>query len=657
MSDEFQPRVAVRDVTAILRVRVAVTDFQFDASIMEQPEFVMETRVVFRCQQFGGRPLETSWYICRSFGEFQGLDAQLRRAFPLLMANIRPPRVHKRRSFFRLHKRQSFLTRRCDELNAYLSKLLETSSMRLSRFVDPRAPLVLRYFCDYDQGFGRGTVAFQANPLESCVLCLDHIAAAESPLQPHVRSQSQSTTQRVSLDEDGRLAFDQVADADASVRLQEWELKQQRELRQEWRSGRMRSAGSRYDELEANLLDDRARNMAMCPKFECACQYSSFHVTHNKMTRILRQRGFRQLYRPQTEGATALYCILYQLQQYNDLDKRLYDALTGFPAKDDADGSAHAQLSQGVAILRQALANYGLLHIYALEAPFQTMAVELKKKLHELKSRHHQRMGAVELQLLSTMLDLSITLITNDHEGTEQLITPLEGLQPIRHGGRIALTLGYILPTVFNVNGFYLLAAEQEDDADEGPRSRSRTRSRPMSFREIQDAKLAGKAAARTGGLPTTAVEAQKTDESVMVMLDPGTRRRLWLGVEEMDRCLIALIDEQMRSELAWLQPYDHDVAETLNKALLDAVWDDCQHNPNLFHLFQRQARQFGKARTSASFFFQYLEVAFGMEGAAYLVDFLLHVLPEEELRKQLLRARWFRVRRYLVRRVSAPAR
>lgn len=661
MSDELQ-RVAVRDVTAILRVAVRVTGFQFDASIMEQPEFTMETCVVFRCQQFGGRPLETSWQICRSFGEFQGLDAQLRRAFPLLMANIRSPRVHKRRSLFRLHKRESFLARRCEELNAYLAKVMETSSMRLSRFVDPRAPLVLRYFCDYDQGFGRGAVEFQANPLESCVLCLDHIAAAESPSQqpPYSQSQSNISTRRGSLDEDGKLAFDQVADADASVRSQEWELKQQRELRQEWRSGRLRSAASRYDELEANLLDDRARNMAMCLKFECACQYSSFHVTHNKMTRILQQRGFRQLYRPQTEGATALYCILYQLQQYNDLDKRLYDALTGFPAtKDDADGSAHEQLRQGVAVLRQALANYGLLHIYALETPFKTTAVELKKKLHELKSKHHHRMGAVELQLLSTMLDLSITLITNDHEGTEQLITPLEGLKPIRHGGRISLTLGYILPTVFNINGFYLLAAEQEDEADQQDplsRSRTRTRSRPMSFRELQDAKL--EAVAVDLGPPGMAVEVQK-DESIAatVPLDPGSRRRMWLGVEEMDRCLIALIDELMRSELTWLRPFDHDVAETLNKALLDAVWDDCQHNPSLFHLFQRQARQFGKARTSAHFFFQYLEVAFGLEGAAYLVDFLLHVLPEEDLRKQLLRARWFRVRRHLVRRVSAPAR
>lgn len=645
MSDELRG-VAVRDVTAILRVSVAVAGFQFDSSIMEHPEFLLATRVVFQCQQFGGRALETSWQSYRSFPEFQGLDAQLRATFPLLMASIHPPRVHKRRAFFRLHTRQSFLTRRCDELNAYLSKLLETSSLRLSRFVDPRAPLVLRYFCNYDAGFGRGGVAFQANPLESCVLCLDHIAAAESSESHH----PQALSHRPSTDEDRKLAFDQVADADASVRSQEWELKQQHELRQQWRSERLRSAVSRYDELEANLLDDRARNMAMCLRFECSCQYSSVHVTHNKMTRILQQRGFRQLYRPQTEGATALYCVLYQLQQFNNLDKRLYDALTGVPAK-GAD-AAHEQLTQGVGILRQALANYGLLHIYALEAQFRTSAVELKKKLHELKSRHQHRMGAMELLLLSTMLDLEITLITNDHEGTEQRIEPMDGLKPIRLGGCISLTLGYILPTIFNVNGFYLLAAEIQDA---NMFLRTRPRSRPMSFRELQDARLKDD----TG---LAAVEEHKDGEdqiaatAVVQKQDPIIRRRMWLGVEEMDRCLIALIDEQMRSELTYLQPFDHDVAETLNKAILDAVWDDCQHNPSLFHLFQRQARQFGKARTSASFFFQYLEVAFGMEGAAYLVDFLLHVLPETELRKQLLRARWFRVRRHLTKRVSPAA-
>uniref|UniRef100_K3WDJ7 PX domain-containing protein n=1 Tax=Globisporangium ultimum (strain ATCC 200006 / CBS 805.95 / DAOM BR144) TaxID=431595 RepID=K3WDJ7_GLOUD len=618
-------RVSVRDITAILRVAISVDSFQYDASIMEQPEFLISTLVVFQCQQFGGKQLQTQWRIFRTFDEFQGLDTQLRATFPLLMANIKPPRVHRRRTFFRVSKRKSFLARRCNELNEYLQRLLATSTMRLSRFLDPRAPLVLRCFCNFDAGFGR-VLAFQTNQYESCVLCLDHVA--------------DDTIERKSVAD--RHALSQVADVDASVKSQEWELQQQQMLREQWRTERLRS-GSRYDALEANLLDDRARNLTMCLKFECSCQYSSFHMTHNKMSRILQQHGYHQVYRPLEGGATALYCVLYRLQQFNDLDKRLHDALTGFPEKGD---TTHEQLTRGVEILRHALANYGLLHTHALEVEFRMNAVDLKKKLHEFKSRHQHRVGAMELVLLATMLDLSIELITNDHDGTTQRIEPLsqDGMwTPIRLGGRIHLTLGYILPTIFNVNGFYLLA-EPVAERSRAVGTVTDERSRPSSVVNLSDNE--------------SIVTGAAISESIVAapaMLDLETRRRMWLGVEEMDRCLIEVIDAQMRSDLAWIGArfFDHDVAETLNKAILDAVWDDCQHNPNLFHLFQKQARQFGKSRTSAHFFFQYLEVAFGMEGAAYLVDFLLHVLPEEELRKQLLRARWFRVRRHLTKRVA----
>lgn len=641
MDDGEETSVAVRDITAILRVAVNVAGFQFDASIMEHPEFLIATRVVFQCRQFGGRALETHWKVYRSFHEFQGLDAQLRAAFPLMMVNIRPPRVHKRRTLLRLHKTRKFLGRRCQELDAYLAALLNNSSLRLSRFMDPRAPLVLRCFCNFDAGFGRGGVAFQPNQLESCVLCLDNVSETRESL----------ADQR---------ALDQVADADAAVKSQEWELQQQQLQRERWRHERLRSAGSRYDELEANLLDDRARNMAMCLKFECACQYSSFHVTHNKMARILQQRGLKQVYKPREGGATALFCVLFRLQQYNDLDKRLYDAMTGFHAK-GADDARHEQLAQGVAVLRQAVANYGLLHVHALEAHLRTSAVELKKKLHAFKAKHHHRVGALELLLLSTMLDLSISLVTNDHEGTEQRIEPLgAGLQPIRRGGRVHITLGYILPTIFNVEGFYLLA--ESAAPDELPRVLSWRAHQAVGDSTQEPKPLIG--VVRDSFDLAERWEEDDEDESGEDEMDAETRRqrrwqrrrrRMWLGVEEMDRCLIEAIDAQLRSELAGLAPFDHDVAEALNKAILDAVWDDCQHNPNLFHLFQRQARQFGKARTSATFFCQYLEVAFGAEGAAYLVDFLLHVLPEEELRKQLLRARWLRLRRQLVKRVSPP--
>lgn len=634
--------VAVRDITAILRVSVRVTGFQFDPSIMEHPEFLLATRVVFQCRQCGGRALETHWQVYRSFHEFQGLDAQLRHAFPLLMHVIHAPRVHKRRTLLRLHKTRTFLHRRSQELDAYLSALLGVSSLRLSRFLDPRAPLVLRCFCNFDVGFQRGRVAFQPHPLESCVLCLDSVA------EPSPRASQPQF-----------LALDTVADADAAVKSQESELQQQQRMRARWRAERTRASGSRYDELEANLLDDHARNMAMCVKFECACQYSSLHVTHNKMARILQQRGLRLAYRPRdgTVGATALACVLVKLQEYNDLDKRLFDAMTGFSATSSA---VDAQLAQASAVLRHALAHYGLLYVHVLEAHMRTSAVELKKALHAFKSPHQHRVGALELLLLTAMLDLSITLVTNDHNGSTQHLEPLPGLAPIRTGGRIHVTLGYILPTIFNVNGVYVLA--EQAPGDELPRVLSSRAHQAVgdSTHELNAGEADDKDARVVSMSDEADDEDDEDDATSCGAMDAETRRhrrrrRMWLGVDEMERELIAAIDAQLSSDLAWLAPFDHDVAETLNKAILDAVWDDCQHNPNLFHLFQRQARQFGKARTSASFFCQYLEVAFGVEGAAYLVDFLLHVLPGEELRKQLLRARWLQVRRQLLERVSPP--
>ncbi|KAF4324300.1 hypothetical protein BBO99_00000219 [Phytophthora kernoviae] len=317
------------------------------------------------------------------------------------------------------------------------------------------------------------------------------------------------------------------------------------------------------------------------------------------------------------------------LQQFNDLDKRLYDALTGFPPTKDNRGQGngalaheasdalannHLQLSVGVELLRQTLANYGLLHVHTLERHFRTSAVDLKKKLHEFKSRRMLRVGALELVLLATMLDLSILLITNDHEGSEQQILPLPGLRSIRQGGRISLALGYILPTLVCVNGFYLLAERQL--------------LAPGIMLDV------------------------KSEEALQ--LTERQRRCMWQGVDEMDRRFMVEIERTLSNGTdTFALAFDFDMADSLNSAILDAVWDDCQHNPNLFYLFQRQARQFGKGRTTARFFMQYLEVAFGLDGASYLVDFLLHVLPEQDLRKQLLHERWMRLHRQLSKRVS----
>ncbi|EEY56942.1 uncharacterized protein PITG_10485 [Phytophthora infestans T30-4] len=572
-------RLAVHDVTAILQVRVHIDGSQFDSSLMTQPEFLLATRVVFRSVRHGGTQLQASWRVFRSFHEFQGLDAQLRHAFPQDMKLLAPPPPHRRRTWLRRHRSAKFLAKRCAELNDYLERLLSSSHLRLTRFLDPRAPLVLRCFCNFDVGLITAETTVLPNQFESCVLCLDY------------RDRDEDAKGRMN----GTMGTVDSSDDDAKL-----------------------------DELQANLMDDKSRNMAMCTKYECACRVSPFRVTHNKMMRMLRLRGFKQTYAPPEGALTALYCVLYKLQQLNDLDKRLYDALTGFPVKTtqpngtsereatDALANDHLQLSVGVELLRQTLANFGLLHVHTLERHFRTSAVDLKKRLHEFKSRRQLRVGALELVLLATMLDLSIFLVTNDHEGSEQNILPLAGLRSIRKGGRVSMTFGYILPTLVCVNGFYLLA--------------ERERLVPGIMPDVES-------------------------EEEMVMTE-RQRRRMWQGVDEMDRRFMAEIERTLSSGAdALALAFDFDVADSLNSAILDAVWDDCQHNPNLFYLFQRQARQFGKGRTTARFFMQYLEVAFGLEGATYLVDFLLHVLPEEELRKQLLHARWMRLHRQLAKR------
>ncbi|KAG6968647.1 hypothetical protein JG687_00003655 [Phytophthora cactorum] len=448
-----------------------------------------------------------------------------------------------------------FLAKRCAELNDYLERLLSSPHLRLTRFLDPRAPLVLRCFCNFDVGLITAEATVLPNQFESCVLCLDYRDRDED-----AKGRMNSTVDSSEYSALEGVEFEQEFEDRDSEQL----IRQRRPSRMQER----RSDDAKLDELQANLMDDKSRNMAMCTKYECACRVSPFRVTHNKMIRMLRLRGFKQTYAPPEGALTALYCVLYKLQQFNDLDKRLYDALTGFPAKGttendksereatDALANDHLQLSVGVELLRQTLANYGLLHVHTLERHFRTSAVDLKKRLHEFKSRRQLRVGAVELVLLATMLDLSIFLITNDHEGSEQNILPLAGLRSIRKGGRVSMTFGYILPTLVCVNGFYLLA--------------ERERIVPGIMPDLES-------------------------EEEMTMTE-RQRRRMWQGVDEMDRRFMAEIERTLSSGAdAFVLAFDFDMADSLNSAILDAVWDDCQHNPNLFYLFQRQARQFGK--------------------------------------------------------------
>ncbi|CAI5719931.1 unnamed protein product [Hyaloperonospora brassicae] len=639
--------VAVRDVTALLHVHLRVHKSHFDRSRMTQPEFALSTHIVFRSVQHGGTRLQASWQVFRSFVEFQGLDAQLRVAFPDEMKRLAAPVPHRRRTWLRRHCRPKFLIKRCVELNDYFRHLLQLPELRLTRFLDPRASQVLRCFCNFETGLSTAEVSVVPNQFEDCVLCLDSRERDMGQVSRWINSREREGDgggggegrggggETVNSSERSAQvveSFEVDENADDGAATSGEEMKQQQILTM---TESRPCDGANLDELEANLMDDKTRNVAICTKFECSCRVSPFRVAHGKMKRMLRHRGFEQCYAPPADSAlTALYCVLYKLQQLNDLDKRLFDALTKGSIttattmmlnehNDDLmhakalerAANEHLQLSMGVELLQHTLADYGLLHVHALERHFRTPAIDLKKRLHEFKSRRQVRVGKVELVLLATMLDLCIHLITNDHEGSEQAIVPLAGLRPIRKGGRLTLTCGYMLPTVVCVSGFYLLAERQ------------------------QRRDVSGTAAKLEG-------------EELVEEIPQG--RRMWQGIDELDRHFMAEIKQTISDGAATIAlAFDFDVADCLNSAILDAVWDDCQHNPKLFYLFHRQARQFGKGHITAHFFMHYLELSFGLEGASYLVDFLLHVLPEAELRKQLVHARWSRVRGQLAKRVS----
>ncbi|TDH71178.1 hypothetical protein CCR75_006343 [Bremia lactucae] len=578
-------RLAVRDITAILQVHCHVAGSQFDRAIMPQPEFLLATRIVFCTDAHGGTQMHAAWRTFRTFAEFQSLDVQLRRTFPRRMELLAPPPPHVRRTWLHRHRQATFLAKRCAELNLYLEQLLVHPHLRLTKFLDPQAPLLLRCFCNFDAGFSSADVTQVANPHKRCVLYLN------------------SRNGFI-----GRNGILETANDDESTRQFESSFRR-RATTASWHS-------TKEDELQANLMDDKSRHVATCIKYECTCRMCPFQAAYTSLLQLLRVRGFQQLYAPPEGANSALYCVLYRLQQLNDLDKRLFDAFTEFPPPSGGTIEAqvamqneaiHRQLATTVELLRQTVANYGLLHVDTLSRHFHMSIVDLKKRLHEFQSRDEMRVGAVELVILTTMLDLSITLITNDHEETEQQIMPLEGFRSIRNGGRVAMTFGYILPTLVCLNGYYLLAE-------------------PVAYQDQKESSVVTK----------------------------RQQSRMWLGIDEMDRCFMAEIELTVATRAETFSPvFDLSMADSLNSAILSAVWDDCSHNPNTFHLFERQARQFGKGRTTAHGFMQYLEVAFGFEGATYLVDFLLHVLPEKDLCKKLLHVRWMRVHRQLAKRVS----
>lgn len=560
--------VAVHMITTILQVHVHVAGFQFDRSLMAQPEFCLATRLVFCTVAHGTTPLQASWQLFRTFQDFQGLDTQLRRALPHEMTVVAPLPRHRRRTWLHCHRHASFLTKRCAELNRYLERVVERPDLRLTRFLDPRAPLMLRYFCNFEAAIGSATVAKVQHSFRNWVLSLEYkkdegAGRADSLVRPPL-----------AIDDENRRGHAHVV---KDVQL---------------------------DELEANLLDDKLRNVVLCVKYHCACRVAPFSVVYPNFVRMLHFRGWKPVYVP-LEGTTytALYCVLYHLQQWNDLDKRLYDAMTEFGRPEAtlhaSVATQHLQLSSGVDVMHQTLANYGLLHAHILAHEFNTTTVDVQRRLHDFKARRHVRVGAMELALLATMLNLSIRLVTNDHAGSETEIRPLATLPALRRGNRSSLTLGYTLPTLQSVHGFYLLAD-------------------------------------RTSG--------------TVPLFSAHERRAMWQGTDEMDRHFLVAIETTLAKGTLW--SFDDDVADALNPAILNAVWDDCHHNPNLFALFQRQAREFGKRRTSAHTFLRYLELAFTLEGATYLVDFLLHVLPEDELRTQLHAVRWMRVHRQVATRV-----
>ncbi|ETW07761.1 hypothetical protein H310_02202 [Aphanomyces invadans] len=558
--------IRVNDIRTIHKCTVHVHAYRFDDSIMVHPEYAISTELVFTCRQFPHMAFLSTWTTWRTFDEFRVLDYQLRQIPvhktatadanenaddeamppppPLFswwrkttstnpgvkeiveqhpMLAIAPLRLHRRKRWLFQHKTKAFMAQRLGELEAYLQAVCG-SSLRLLHFLDIHAPPYIRYFCNFDAGFG-------------------------GKLQVTVWNPSLGVVEKDKL-----------------------------------------------DLLQSYLLDDAARGIALCSAYGCKCHFQSIGDSHRGMQTYLAAKHLQVVPWNLTDLPdaldirTAYMCLVQELYTAEDMQLELTSL--EHLGTHDTRRKRMAPTSPATAAadkLRRYMANYGILHAEAIASCVGMNVIDVKKAFHVAKKPSEVRVGALALQTLATMLNVTITLVTNDHRHTVRTVAPWKSLPSLVDGPPRHLMWNYLLPTTQYIHGHYRILQSQASLPSQVPSKMSH-----------QD----------------------------------------WIVVDELFvRSMVRVID----ANVITVVDSDDVAADVLQQAILDAVWLACEHNPKRFQSFLWTSKQYGTSRMPGATFFAFLVKLFRPVGAAYITDFLVHVLPLPKKRHALIRARWAR--------------
>ncbi|RHY85174.1 hypothetical protein DYB37_000800 [Aphanomyces astaci] len=566
-------RIVIRlhDIRTIHKCTVHVHTCRFDASIMEQPEYAISTEMVFACRQYPHMAFQSSWTTWRSFDEFRVLDYQLRQipmhkastpkttpldvvvestapatSLPLFswwrkstptstgtkdvveqhpMVAIAPLPLHRRKRWLFQHKTKSFMVQRQGELEAYLQAVCATS-LRLLHFLDIHAPPYMRYFCNFDAGFGTQLHVTVWNP---------SLGAVET---------------------------------------------------------------DKLDVLESHLLDDASRGILLCSTYGCKCHFQSLVDGHRNMQAYLTSKhlqivpwdlpGIPEDDDTSCDVRTAYLCLVQELYTIEDMELELasLERLDKLRHK----GAIHRMPATAAAEkLRRYMTNYGILHAEAIASHVGMNVIDVKKAFHVAKKPTQVRVGALALQTLATMLNLTIILVTNDHRHTVRTVVPWKSPPPLVDGPPRHLMWSYLLPTSQYIHGHYRILRSLA----------------PLSSQ-----------------------------------MQPKMSQQDWMV---MDKRFVRSMAHVVENNVITVVDSEDMTAEVLQQAILDAVWLACEQNPKRFQRFQWTSKQYGTSRMPGATFFAFLEELFRPTGAAYISDFLVHVLPLPKKRQALVRARWNR--------------
>ncbi|KAF0687723.1 Aste57867_20558 [Aphanomyces stellatus] len=579
-AEEEHVEINVHDIRVIHKVTLHVTDFRFDESIMVHPEYAITTELVFACRQYPHMAFVSTWITWRAFDEFRVLDHQLRQIpTPTVaptkprgpakkapsklnsdedtgdddddedtdtespatstadlfswwrrsvaaatddqhpMSAVKPPRLHRRKRWLFQHKTKSFMALRQTELEVYVQGVCATS-LRLLHFLDVRAPPYLRYFSNFDAGFGAQLAVTVWNP---------SLGVVEK---------------------------------------------------------------DKLDMLESHLLDDASRGLTLCTTYGCGCHFLSLDTSLAAKEPCLAAKHLAIVPWMVPDGSnllsrSAYMCAVQELYADDDMDLEL-ESLGMLSEKPPSHASPAIAAADK---LRRYMSNYGILHAETIAKHVGMSVIDVKKTFHLCKKKTQVRVGAMPLRTLATMLNVTITLVTNDHRHTVRTVFPWTMLTPLVPGPPRHLLWLYLLPTSQYIHGHYRV-------------------------------------------LRSLAPSAPQHGPAPLAQQD-------WLLMDELFvRSMAAVVDA---NEITVMDTPDGAPSEMLQQAILDAVWLACEQNPKRFQSFQWTSKQYGTSRMPGGTFYAFLEKLFRPMGAAYITDFLVHVLPLPLKRQALLRARWAR--------------